>query len=419
MINTINFGQNNSLYGDFTRPSQIKKQAQEPIEKPAVDTFNDKHAEENIENKSFFKKAKDYLLTPIDTPQYTSNGRVYNRKMTRLQKFGSYAFLGLIYGFMIFYMIKSLKVAGVDIKPESLSSYMKKYREDLSHAPNLKDLALPDVLKGTVERLMNKIKDSETFIQKGGTNKNTILLFGPPGTGKTTVARAIAKEIHNAELYSVDLSTIQGKFVGESEGNLDKVIRNICEYAKENPNKKVVVLMDELDSIAMKDNGSSDQQYHASLLNVLKRGISEKLTRHDNIILIATTNAELNKVGDGSEFIQKLDYAIADRFGEQIRVDNPTKEQFIKAIVQHYGNLSKVEDVLKHEDSEPIVKIAEELAKNNCSFRALQNLFNASAATSKGEKLTPDDILSALPTCIASSKAEAKQQTYIKGFGRN
>ncbi|MBQ8475712.1 AAA family ATPase [bacterium] len=416
----ISFKQNEkSPYSDFIRKSPAYRIETAPTVQAdsfEIQSQNEVKLEPNNNKKSFFKKTKDYLTTPIDNPQYAGQSNGARPKTTRLQRIGSFAFTALIYGFMFFYMIKSLKAAGIEMKPEGINSFMEKYQEDLTSAPRLCDLALPDILQGTVNRLMNKLNDSQTFIQKGGTNKNTILLYGPPGTGKTTVARAIAREINDAELFSVDLSTIQGKFVGESESNLDKVIRNICTYAKQNPRKKVVVLMDELDSIAMKDNGSSDQQYHASLLNVLKRGISERLVKHDNIILIATTNAELNRAGDGSEFIQKLDGAISDRFGEQIRVDSPTKEQFVSAIVHHYKNLSKVEDGLKDEGSVQVQKIANELAKNQCSFRTLENLYNASAAASKGEKLTPDDVFEVLPTCIESSKREAGKHVRIMGF---
>jgi len=394
-----------TLFKDFVKQAP-KQNTALILNNNSSDTFKKKKTDKP---KSKIKKVYDYLMTPIDNPKYKKGIYGAAPKTTRLKKYGSFALTAAIYGFLFFYMAKMLKIAEVNIagansKAQNPAAFMEKYKEDLTNAPILKDLALPDVLKGTVDRLMNKIKDPQTFIQKGGTNKNTILLYGPPGTGKTTVARAIAREIENAELFSVDLSTVQGKFVGESEGNLDKIIRNVCKYAKENPLKKVVVLMDEFDSVAIKDNGSTNQQYHASLLNVLKRGISEKLVQHDNVILIATTNAELNKPKGTMEFVQKLDSAIADRFGEQIRVDNPTKGQFIKAIVHHYKNLSKVDEALKTETSEQVSQIAQKLSDNNCTFRNLENLFNNSAAVSKDEKLTLSDVLSALDTIIKSNK---------------
>ena len=414
MINTATIQNNiqNPLFKDFTRPTAAKNAAAQYYNQNS-DSFIKKN--NTAKQKPFYRRAYEYLTTPIENPQYKKGVIGAKPTTTRFEKYGGYVLTALAYAFLFYVLrhnIKSMKaaemsIAGAASKERNVSAFMDKYREDLTHSSELKDLALPDVLKGTVGRLMNKIKDPQSFIQKGGTNKNTILLYGPPGTGKTTVAKAIAKAIENAELFSVDLSTVQGMYVGESQANLDKIIRNICQYAKENPLKKIVVLMDEFDSVAMKDNGSTNQQYHASLLNVLKRGISEKLTQHDNIILIATTNAELNKTS-GTEFVQKLDSAIADRFGEQIRVEKPTKEQFIKAMVHHYKGLSKVEDSLKDEGSSQVAQIANDLASNGCTFRSLENLFNASAAASKEDKLTFKDILSVLSTCIESTKSDSR-----------
>lgn len=416
-------GIQNSLFKDFIKPTPVQRNITTPHLIQKTDNFE----RQNIgtkEQKSIFRRIYDYLLTPVENPDYKKGKIGASPTTTRLQKLFGYTILALTYGFMFYFLTKSLKgmkaaettIVDASAKIKNAPAFMEQYKEDLARSSELKDLALPDVLKRTVGRLMNKINDPQSFIQKGGTNKNTILLYGPPGTGKTTVAKAIAKEIKNAELFSVDLSTVQDSLVGQSEANLDKIIRNICQYAKENAEKKIVVLMDEFDSIAIKDNGSSNQQYHASLLNVLKRAISEKLTQHDNIILIATTNAELNKTG-ATGWIQTLDSAIADRFGEQIRVDKPTKGQFIKAIANHYKNLAKVEDTLKNETSTQVAEIADKLSENECSFRTLENLFNNAAAESKGEKLTFKDILSALETCIKSTK-NSEKNTRMIGFGQ-
>ena len=396
-------GDTKNLYKDFI-VQKPKQTSIVPSNVQTVDTFG-----KTQEKKSFLKKVKDYLFAPINSQ------KTYNQqKTTRFNTILGYALLIAFYGSFLYLMRKD--TVGIDDKSlKNINSVVEKYRVSLSKAPRLSDLALPEKLKGITQRLMNKINNPESFIQKGGKNKNTILLYGPPGTGKTTYAKAIAKELGNAELFSIDLSNIESKWRGESQHNLTNAVSNICQYAKENPNKRIVVLMDEFDSVAIKDNGASDQHYTASLLNTLKTAINEKIAQHDNIILIATTNAELDKT-QGSGWVQTLDAAIADRFDEQIRVDRPTKEQFIKAIVHRYRNLSKVEDCLKDEANENVIAIADKLEKNGCSFRTLENLFNASAATSQGEKLTVSDVLSALDTCIESSKKETARNTHILGF---
>ena len=408
-----------SLYQNITNPK--------PKQNTAINnTQNNDTFEKQKENKPFTKKIKDYLFTPIDNPQY---GKTRPQgQTTRFQNILGVTFLAAIYGFLFFTMYKDNKnlsqgidetqktLAKMNSKTQKLSEFMEGYKENLDKASELKDLALPNDLKETIERLMNRIKNPQAFVEKGGVTNNAILLYGPPGTGKTTVAKAITREIKNAELFSVDLSTIQGSLVGESEKNLDKVIKNTCQYAKLNPNKKIVLLMDEFDSVAIKDNGSSNQQFHASLLNVLKRGISEKLSQHDNIILIATTNAELEKT-QGLSWVQTLDSAIADRFGEQIRVERPTAEQFARAIANHYKGLEKVEDVLKNETNTGVIDIAKQLADNKRSFRTLNTLFKNSAET-EGEKLTLEDVLKTLKSLLSKSSSDTntKNDIHITGF---
>lgn len=407
-----------SLYQNITNPK--------PKQNITIkNTQNNDTFEKQKEDKSYIKKAKDYLFTPIDNPQYEKTRP--QAKTTRFQNILGILFFVAFYGFLFFTMYRDNKslsegidetqktLANMNSKTQKLSEFMEGYKENLDKAIELKDLALPNILKETIERLMNRIKNPQAFIQKGGVTNNAILLYGPPGTGKTTVAKAITKGIKNAELFSVDLSTIQGSLVGESEKNLDRIIKSTCQYAKLNPNKKIVLLMDEFDSVAIKDNGSPNQQFHASLLNVLKRGISEKLAQHDNIILIATTNAELEKA-QGSGWVQTLDSAIADRFGEKIRVERPTTEQFASAIANHYKGLSKVEDVLKNEKNSEVVDIAKQLSDNKRSFRTLNTLFKNSAET-EGEKLTLEDVLKTLKSLLSQSSSDTNMQKDIRIAG--
>ncbi|MHC5038350.1 MAG: ATP-binding protein [Planctomycetota bacterium] len=75
-------------------------------------------------------------------------------------------------------------------------------------------------------------------VKKGG----GILLFGPPGTGKTMLAKAVAAEI-DAAFYTVRPSEIMSKWVGESEQN----IRRLFQEARENPSS--IVFIDEVEAL--------------------------------------------------------------------------------------------------------------------------------------------------------------------------
>jgi len=73
-----------------------------------------------------------------------------------------------------------------------------------------------------------------------------ILLFGPPGCGKTLTAAAVATEI-NAAFYSVDAASIMSKWLGEAEKNVAKLFRSARE--KTAANESSIVFIDEIDSL--------------------------------------------------------------------------------------------------------------------------------------------------------------------------
>jgi len=109
-----------------------------------------------------------------------------------------------------------------------------------------------------------------------------ILLFGPPGCGKTLLAKAVATE-SGANFIAVRGPEILSKWVGESEKAIREIFRKARLYAP------VVVFFDEIDAIAA-TRGSAGDTY------VVERVVSQLLTemdgitRLDNVVVIAATN---------------------------------------------------------------------------------------------------------------------------------
>ena len=73
-----------------------------------------------------------------------------------------------------------------------------------------------------------------------------ILLFGPPGCGKTLLAAAVATEI-DANFYSIDAASIMSKWLGEAEQNVAKLFNSARKSS--NDGKPAIVFVDELDSL--------------------------------------------------------------------------------------------------------------------------------------------------------------------------
>jgi transitional endoplasmic reticulum ATPase len=104
-------------------------------------------------------------------------------------------------------------------------------------------LILPEPTKAQLKQLQAVFEDPESARRFGIDPPTGLLLAGPPGTGKTTVAKVLAAQAR-CSFYPVSGADVMSKWVGESEGN----IRRLFERAREN--RPSIVFIDEIDAIA-------------------------------------------------------------------------------------------------------------------------------------------------------------------------
>src|SRR3954471_22451018 len=121
-------------------------------------------------------------------------------------------------------------------------------------------LVLPASIKAQLQQLQAVIENPESARSYGVEPPTGLLLAGPPGTGKTTVAKVLAAQAH-ASFYPVSGADVMSKWVGESEQN----IRQLFERAREN--RPSIVFIDEIDAIAAQ-RGSFEAQ-HTSINQLL------------------------------------------------------------------------------------------------------------------------------------------------------
>jgi transitional endoplasmic reticulum ATPase len=158
-------------------------------------------------------------------------------------------------------------------------------REVFVEVPNVKweDIGgLEDIKQELKESVEWPIKHPEAFSKMGIKPPKGLLIFGPPGCGKTLLAKAVANE-SEANFISVKGPEILSKWVGESE----KAVREIFKKAKQAA--PCVVFFDEVDAVASMRGMEVGARVGERVLNQLLTEM-DGLEELHNVVIIAATN---------------------------------------------------------------------------------------------------------------------------------
>ena len=193
-----------------------------------------------------------------------------------------------------------------------------------------------------------------------------ILLFGPPGTGKTMIAKAIASECHST-FFNISASSLTSKWVGESE----KTVKSLFKLAY----KKVpsIIFIDEIDSILSKRSENENE--------ATKRLKTEFLIQFDG--MGSNTNARLLVIAATNRPMD-LDEALLRRLPKRVYcgpLDEEGRFEFIKKVI------NRVETRLSDRDIQEVAKMTK--GYSNSDLKQLCK----EAAFMPVRELTMDEIL--------------------------
>ncbi|MFM9875679.1 MAG: CDC48 family AAA ATPase [Nitrosarchaeum sp.] len=186
---------------------------------------------------------------------------------------------------------------------------------------------LRNEIKSMREIVELPLKHPELFVRLGVEPHSGILLYGPPGCGKTLIAKVLASE-SEAHMFSISGPEIMNKYYGETESKL----REIFKEAKDN--SPSIIFIDEIDAIAPKREeayGDVEKRVVAQLLSLM-----DGLNDRGNVIVLGATNRP-----------ESIDPALRrpGRFDREFEISVPNEEGRLEILIIHTRGMPLASDV--------------------------------------------------------------------------
>ncbi|MFH1285501.1 MAG: AAA family ATPase [Candidatus Micrarchaeota archaeon] len=257
------------------------------------------------------------------------------------------------------------------IKAEKASRFSKFGLEDLSTSAggeSLKSIGgYEDVKKELVEAIIWPLKRKELASAYGLKPPNGILLFGPPGCGKTMLMRALSREM-DIGFYYVKCSELLSEWYGETEKNITEL------FAIARKNAPCVLFFDEIDSIGKERGSYSSDDIAPRLLSLFLTEL-DGFKSGKNVIIVGATNVP-----------QQLDKALIrpGRFDKIIYMQTPDKKSRAEIFKRYLKKLPLAKDI-------NFEKLAEKTARY--SGADIANVCRESAREAAREALDADAVV--------------------------
>ena len=181
---------------------------------------------------------------------------------------------------------------------------------------NLKDVVLNEKLIARINDVLRQQRKRDWLREHGKTPNRRLLFVGPPGSGKTMSAEALAGELH-LPMFVIRLESMITRYMGETAAKLRLIFD---ETAK----RRAVYLFDEFDAVGGHRTATNDVAEMRRVLNSFLQFMEES-NATDSVVICSTNHPRL------------LDRALLRRYDQVLEFDAPTAEQVRKLIATNLG----------------------------------------------------------------------------------
>ena len=181
---------------------------------------------------------------------------------------------------------------------------------EIDYAPGVNNIILSKPVQEMLDDFRDTIQNKERMMSLGLDFRMTLLLYGPPGCGKTSAAKYLASEL-NLPLVTARFDTLISSLLG----NTAKNIHRIFEFAKKQP---CILFLDEFDAIAKARDDAHELGELKRVVNSLLQNIDD--FAQEGILIAATNHADM------------LDSAVWRRFQTIIELPTPGNDEIRRLI---------------------------------------------------------------------------------------